>query len=281
MIILISLCILAVKVVNGLSSYFELQIAQREHAHPPRVHYHPDYEVYCLTEGKCRYFIHDKTYSMIAGDLVVIPPGIIHKVIYETPIHSRILFNCTRDYIPPSVLQALESITYYPGHGDTAKQIAALYRRIREAVSAPDAFSEDTIRCCAMELFLLMAKTADAGVPLPTGSSFVAQAVAFIRTSYAEHLTLSAAARHCAVSPEHLSRVFKKETGFGFNEYLNLYRLKKAEALLKSGQDVSVSQVALLCGFNDSNYFSGIYKKTYGISPSQVKKNASKEADYV
>ena len=132
-----------------------------------------------------------------------------------------------------------------------------------------------------MELFLLMAKTADAGVPLPTGSSFVAQAVAFIRTNYAEHLTLSAAARHCAVSPEHLSRVFKKETGFGFNEYLNLYRLKKAEALLKSGQDVSVSQVVLLCGFNDSNYFSGIYKKTYGISPSQVKKNANKEADYV
>ena len=267
--------------MNGLSSYFELQIAQRESAHPPRVHYHPDYEVYYLTEGRCRYFIHDTTYSMTAGDLVVIPPGTIHKVIYETPIHSRILFNCTQDFIPPSVLKAINKITYYPNRMDTDKQISVLYRKIRESTAISDSFSEDTIRCCAMALFLLMAKTSDTAALLPAGSSFVAQAVAFIRANYAEHLTLSIAARHCAVSPEHLSRVFKKETGFGFNEYLNLYRLKKAEALLKSGQNTSISQVALLCGFNDSNYFSGIYKKTYGISPSQTKKNASKEADYV
>lgn len=264
-----------------MTSYFHFQIAQGETAYPPHVHYHPDYEVYYLTEGKCRYFIHDKTYSMTAGDLVVIPPGIIHKVIYETPTHSRILFNCTEDYLPKSVLQVLDKLTYLPESMDTTKQITSLYRRIREADSQPDAFSEDTIRCCAMQLFLLMAKTSGNTGALSTGSSFVERAVAYIRANYADHPTLTDTAKHCAVSPEHLSRVFKKETGFGFNEYLNLYRLKKAEALLKSGQAQSVSQAALLCGFNDSNYFSGAYKKMYGISPSQVRKQYGQEADYV
>ena len=112
-------------------------------------------------------------------------------------------------------------------------------------------------------------------------SAFIEQAVAYIRANYPDRITLPDVAGHCAVSPEHLSRIFKKETGFGFNEYLNLYRLKKAETLLKSGQVHSISQIALLCGFNDSNYFSGAYKKMFGIPPSQVRKTSAKELDYV
>lgn len=261
-----------------MNSYFQFQVAAKEPAYSPRIHYHPDYEVYYLTEGRCRYFIHDKTYSMTAGDLVVIPPGAIHKVIYETPCHSRLLFNCTQDYVPSSVLPFLGKITHFPENADTASQITSIYRKLREAVSQPDVFSEDSIRCCVMQLFLLMAKASFHSKPLPTSSPFVEQAVSYIRANYMDRITLTDTARHCAVSSEHLSRVFKKETGFGFNEYLNLYRLKKAESLLKSGQVQSISQVALLCGFGDSNYFSGVYKKMYGIPPSQVKKQ-TEQAD--
>ena len=109
----------------------------------------------------------------------------------------------------------------------------------------------------------------------------VENAIDYIRANYMYRLTLSETAKHCAVSPEHLSRVFKKETGFGFNEYLNLYRLKKAESILKSGQGKTIAQVAAACGFNDSNYFSNTYKKMYGISPSKVHQQTEQEADYV
>lgn len=260
---------------------FLFHIAENHPAYTPRTHYHSEYEVYYLTEGRCRYFIHDKTYSLATGDLVVIPPGIIHKVIYETPIHSRLLLICPEDYIPPSVLTVLDRITFFSQTPDTARQTASIFAKLREAVTKPDTFSQDTIRCCVMQLFLLMAKASEMTRPLPTSNSFIEQAVAFIRANYMDRLTLTDVAKRCAVSPEHLSRMFKKETGFGFNEYLNLYRLKKAETLLKSGQFQSISQVALLCGFSDSNYFSGAYKKMYGIPPSQVKKTAQKESDYV
>lgn len=261
-----------------MNGYFKLQVADREKAYPPRVHYHSDYEVYYLTEGRCRYFIHDKTYAMTAGDIVIIPPGQIHKVMYETPAHSRILFNCTEEYIPPSVIPFLEQIAHFPDNPDTVKTISNLYRKLQDAVSNPDAFLEDTIHCCVMQLFLLIVKASFCNKPLPVSNPIVEHAVAYIRTNYMDRITLIQTAQHCAVSPEHLSRVFRKETGFGFNEYLNLYRLKKAESLLKSGQMQSVSQVALQCGFGDSNYFSGVYKKTYGISPSAVKKQSEQDA---
>ena len=75
--------------------------------------------------------------------------------------------------------------------------------------------------------------------------------------------------------------MFRKETGFGFNEYLNLYRLKKAESILKSGNCPNIAQVAIQCGFNDSNYFSSCFRKMYGISPSDLKKQHEKENSYV
>lgn len=264
-----------------MNSYFSFLVAEKEPAHTPTVHYHGDFEIYYLTEGRCRYFIDNKTYSMVPGDVVVIPPGIIHKVIYETPIHSRMLFNCTQDYLPASVLPFLEKIIHFPNSADTAQQIASIYRSLREAACQPNVFSEDINRCCVMQLLLLMAKASATVRSLPMSSLFVEQALTYIRANYTDRITLTEVAKHCAVSPEHLSRVFKKETGFGFNEYLNLYRLKKAEALLKSGQVQSISQIALLCGFNDSNYFSGAYKKMYGISPSKAKKRFQKEANYV
>ena len=269
------------KGVFPMSSYLTFQVAEGEVAYPPRVHYHPDYEVYYLTDGVCRYFIHNKTYRLTAGDIVVIPPGLIHKVIYESPSHSRMLFNCTADFVPASVRKVEDRITYFPQTPETAKQITSLYRKIREASAKPDEFWEDSLRCHISQLFLLMAKSSCHPASRSAGSPFVENAVEYIRANYMYRLTLPETARHCAVSPEHLSRVFKRETGFGFNEYLNLYRLKKAESILKSGKAGSIAQVASLCGFSDSNYFSNTYKKMFGISPSQAKIHSEQEADDV
>lgn len=264
-----------------MDSYFRFKIADRERAIPPREQYHPDYEVYYLTEGQCRYFIHDKTYALSAGDIVVIPPERFHKVMYETSVHSRMLFNCTADFVPPSVIPVLEQVAYFPKDPDTSKSIETVYKKLQEAVLQPDAFSEDIIRCCVMQLFLLLAKASSYCRPLSVASPIAEQAIAYIRNRYMDPVALTDTARYCAVSPEHLSRVFKKETGFGFNEYLNLYRLKKAESLLRSGEAGSVSRVALQCGFSDSNYFSKMYKNAYGISPSQEKKRLEQENHYV
>lgn len=206
----------------------------------------------------------------------MIPPGAIHKVIYETDTHSRLLFNCSADYIPASVAKHIDSLAYFPHSPETETRVETLYKHIRRNIEQPDEFSADSIRCYVMQLFLTMGRNCVID-QLPTGSSFVENALTYIRNNYTSRLTLAETAKHCAVSPEHLSRVFKKETGFGFNEYLNILRLKKAEAILKSGSEKNISQVSLLCGFNDSNYFSTAYKKNYGIPPSKVKQQEENE----
>jgi len=104
------------------------------------------------------------------------------------------------------------------------------------------------------------------------GNMLSGKAMTYIAEHYRDTVTLSSVAQACEVSKEHLSRTFRKEVGLGFNQYLNLYRIKKADELLRERPDLRIIDVALCCGFGDSNYFSTIYKQVFGVSPKQEQK---------
>lgn len=94
--------------------------------------------------------------------------------------------------------------------------------------------------------------------------------------NFAQALTLKSAAQMLHLSNSHLSRIFKKYTGFGFLEYLTILRIENAKHLLED-TSMSVSEIASECGFNDSNYFSSAFKSQTGISPLQYNKKATTE----
>jgi AraC-like DNA-binding protein len=128
---------------------------------------------------------------------------------------------------------------------------------------------------CALKnirFFYLLARNPNRYDAAGTESGVVSRAAAWLQQHFSEDVTLTELARMTAVSPEHLSRLFRKETGVGFREYRNLLRLQKAEQLLKQRTGASVAEIAAECGFSDSNYFSVAFKKVYGISPKQVQK---------
>ncbi len=77
-----------------------------------------------------------------------------------------------------------------------------------------------------------------------------------------EHL-----AKECNISNVHLRRLFKKVLGISPIQYLANLRFDKANRLLALSE-LSVSQIAVECGFSDVYYFSKAYKKRYGHSPS-------------
>ena len=96
--------------------------------------------------------------------------------------------------------------------------------------------------------------------------------VGYIKENFSSEVTLLEVAKKYFVSAEHLSRTFRRQTGFGFNEFLTLVRLQHAEYMLKNRDGRSISEIAYSCGFNDSNYFSDKFKRSYGKSPLQYSK---------
>jgi AraC-like DNA-binding protein len=233
------------------------------------VHYHGCYEVYYLLEGTCWYFIDKKSYYLTAGDIALIPRGALHKTAYETPTYSRLLIWCDESFIPESVREAVFENGYFSGKGEQGARVAELYAAIEREWTAADAFSSDAIRAYLGELFVLIARGVQSNKVKKEESPIVECAVRYIHAHFAEPITLGAVAAACYTGREHLSRTFKRATGFGFSEYLTAYRLKHAQAMLLSRPSQRISDVALSCGFSDGNYFSKVYRRVYGITPTE------------
>jgi len=93
----------------------------------------------------------------------------------------------------------------------------------------------------------------------------------YIREHYQEDISLPVLAELVNISPVYLSRLFKKEEGINFVDYLNQYRIEAAKKLL---QDIryNIIEVAHLSGFHNTKYFSKIFKKAVGITPSEYRR---------
>ena len=93
----------------------------------------------------------------------------------------------------------------------------------------------------------------------------------YIRENYKEDISLSSAADRANISAVYLSRLFKKEEGINFLDYLNQYRIDEAKKMLKDVQ-YNILDVADESGFKNTRYFSKIFKKNVGITPSEYRK---------
>ncbi|WP_292214820.1 response regulator transcription factor [Butyrivibrio sp.] len=102
-------------------------------------------------------------------------------------------------------------------------------------------------------------------------------AVSYIEQHYAEEeLSLNSLAAHVNFSPNHLSAVFKQETGQPFIKYLTDYRMEQAKDLLCTTSKRS-NEIGALVGYKDPHYFSYLFKKTQGLTPTQYRNGLRKE----
>lgn len=85
-----------------------------------------------------------------------------------------------------------------------------------------------------------------------------------------QRLTLPGIARHAGLNPSYLSRAFAKKTGVPLIAYINDRKMRKAALLLKSGGH-KVKDVAALLGYDDQYYFTRLFTKSHGVSPTEYR----------
>ena len=105
----------------------------------------------------------------------------------------------------------------------------------------------------------------------------VKKAVAFIRNHYTRSLTLDEIAEHVGINKFQLSREYKKITGTTLFDTINQLRCMMAKQLLANG--ASVTSAAVACGYENISYFTRIFKKVTGYTPSQYKFVMGQSAD--
>jgi NAD(P)H-dependent FMN reductase/AraC-like DNA-binding protein len=107
----------------------------------------------------------------------------------------------------------------------------------------------------------------------------IAHAVAYIRANFADgELSLSAVAREACMSRYHFSRTFRTETGTRFIDFLTMLRLGTAASLLADTEE-SVTSICFSVGYRDLSHFERIFKKRFGVCPSEYRARAGSAAE--
>lgn len=163
------------------------------------------------------------------------------------------------------VLQRLNSLVHASSRDDAAYQKNRLF--------LIDAFSRCNTAVAALELFssALDKVLRSAYDDFRPSNPLVARACSFIQDSYTGRISLSRVARELAVSPNYLSRIFRRESGMTITAYIQRIRLRHAVHLLgESGR--SISEIAYRVGYQNYRDFYRNFVKYENASPSAVRR---------
>ena len=100
-------------------------------------------------------------------------------------------------------------------------------------------------------------------------------AMRYIRENFSEHITIKDICSAIGYSKSTLLPAFKKEFSITVNTYLNNLRLGRAKKMLE-GENFTINEVALACGFSDQSYFSKVFSAKYGQTPTEYRKDENK-----
>ncbi len=105
----------------------------------------------------------------------------------------------------------------------------------------------------------------------------VNRALRRIASSYGDNgLSLKELAAQWHISAAYLGKLFKEQTGEFFNDYLLKVRIEEAKRLLLEDK-LRIGEIALEVGFSNQSYFNKMFRKIYGISPAEYRRQCSEE----
>lgn len=221
-------------------------------------HCHNAWEIIYQTMGKTRAFAGNKEFVMNEGDLIVIPPGTVHRT--ESDSYITDMWISFEKYEFPTFPFLVKD-----SDGNIRKLFEMLFKISSEQISGQESFCEKLT-----ELICLYVKKASNEKDIP-------EIIGTVKAKLKENIensdfNVTQYIVSLGYNPDYFRRLFKKYTSVSPTVYLNNLRMERAKELLFANPFFCISQIATMCGFNDSLYFSTAFKQYTGVSPTQYKK---------
>ena len=248
-------------------------------------HSHDYLEIAFIMSGNGQYHIDGIMHEVGEGDLIILNPGARHQsIVKDGAMPTTEFFVGASDIhlkdLPENALPLPESGPIIHTNGEFRQKLFKLCA----SMEAENAISWQgryyMLKTYLMQYILLIIRQQVKPVEIKTGYAFesfnkkyvVEQILSYFEDHYAEKISLDQIAENMYLSPFYISKIFKSETGEAPIRHLIHIRLERAMELLKEGYAGSVQEIAQKVGYEDAYHFSKLFKKRYGIPPSQVKK---------
>ena len=265
-----------------LSEAYEVFYYSDTHFRSVGSHSHDYYELYFFEEGAVTMVIGENPYALQSGDVIVIPPGIDHRVLLtdpEKPYRRFVL------WLTPAYLMALEKRS--PDYGyllrRSVDQGRYVYRFDLPTFNAlrtrlftlldeihADRFARETaIDLSISDLLLYLGRTVYEQEQRRDRKEQLSRYEAitqYVDEHLDEHLSLDTLARQFYLSKYYLVHLFRENTGLSVHQYILKKRLAACCDAMRGG--AAVGEVCRQWGFGDYSAFYRAFRKEYGMSPS-------------
>lgn len=248
-------------------------------------HWHEAVEMIIALENNYEVIIQEQTFVLHPGDIFIIPPGFLHST--QAPASgSRFVFLFEMKF-----LRSLQGFSYITALLSAPilinnrlcpaiyKEEARLIMQLADCYWGNSITKEIRIYSHLMAFFSIYADYCTSNNSTLKDSSYydsgklaarLTAAFDYLEHHFQENLSLDVVADAAGFSKFHFSRIFKECTGKTFHGYLTQRRIKAAEQLLMD-PNLSITDIALQCGFGSHPSFNRIFKQCKGCTPTEFR----------
>jgi len=247
-------------------------------------HWHNEWEILRVLDGKLQISMDDEQYSMGKGDVLLIRGGMLHGGDPENCIYECLVFDLygifrnmdmVKPYLRPFYRQTCLPRSFYPA-GDSA-QAQAILSELLGVFSSQGGCPELETVAGLSRLFAWIRNqgqfdTLSAQEEADSRIDRMKPVLEYIESHYSTAVTLEDLAQVAGMNPKYFCRVFRSLIHHSPVDYLNFYRIEQAANLLDS-TDLPVTEVGNRCGFWESSYFTKVFKKYKGTTPAAYRRD--------
>ncbi len=238
-------------------------------------HIHNFYEMYFLVDGTIDKFIESRTYHLNPFDFVIIPPNRLHRSILCSDYrHERVVvYFDKRSVSDEKMLSRLDDLQgVITLSNETSRRVFKLLNILLQEQDNDDDYHNSYVSSVLTEMLVIILRSkcdksdSYAGVRFET-------IIDYVKMNCREKILLSGVSKMFFMSEAHLSRMFRKNTGFTFTQYVNYQRIIYAQKRL-CNRSTPISEIAMSSGFDNLTHFGRVFKQLTGCTPTQYRKKA-------
>ena len=275
----------------GENDHIPILVQEGSHAGPVQMHSHDFYEVVYVKEGFTIHYYGESTTVLTEGDIFVIAPGIQHAY---TGLHYTLVYNCL--FTDEAVSDLRENFRGMPGmdwlfHSDeeshewmrvrldTAERmrVMSVLERMRDEQENKRLGWQIMMKSLLVRFLTLFSRSYAAHYLASTSEkiylNYVVRVLNYIEANFSGDIDLNLMAEHVDISPDYLSRQFKKVMGLSPAAFLRSYRLARAMDLIRADSTENFGVIAHTVGYKHLSHFSREFKLFTGMTPSEYKNN--------